>query len=81
MKPQDIIFVLILLILFFLRKPKLFEIIGLLCLVLAIQLFAQWVFFTAQRLTMYGAAFILIGAVWELVKMGRSPRLRKKRIQ
>ena len=73
MKPQDIVFVIVLLGLLFIRKPKLFEIVGLFCLILAMPLFAKWIFFTAQRLVMYGGAFIFIGAMWELVN------LRKKK--
>lgn len=73
MKPQDIVFFVILAGLIFLRKPRLFEIVGLLCFALAMPFFAKWIFFTAQRLVMYGGAFIFLGALWELVK------LRKKK--
>jgi len=40
--------------------------VGLGCFVLAIPLFSQWIFFTAERLTWYGAAFI---AVWLLIQL------------
>jgi len=58
MKLQDVGFFLILIVLFFLKKPRVFLYAGLVCWILAIPLFAQWVFFTAERLTWYGAAFI-----------------------
>lgn len=60
MKPQDIGFFLILITLFIVKKPRIFLFAGLLCWVLSIPLFAKWIFFTAERLTWYGAAFILI---------------------
>lgn len=59
MKPQDIGFFFILITLFFIKKPKLFLYSGLACWLLAIPLFAKWIFFTGERLTWYGAAFVL----------------------
>lgn len=59
MKPQDIGFFLVLIALILTKKPRLFLIAGLVSWVLAIPLFAMWIFFTAERLTWYGAAFIL----------------------
>jgi len=59
MKIQDVIFLAILAGILLMRKPKLLVMIGLGCLVLAIPLFAKWVFFTAERLTWYAAAFFL----------------------
>lgn len=60
MKPQDIGFLLVLVVLLCIKKPRLFLIAGLASWVLAIPLFAKWVFFTGERLTWYGVAFILI---------------------
>lgn len=60
MKPQDAVFFLTLLVLLITRQPRLFIIAGLSCLVLSIPLFATWVFFTAERLTWYAAAFIVV---------------------
>lgn len=57
MKPQDAAFFLSFAVLAVLRRPVLFVWAGLGCLVLAIPLFARWVFFTAERLTWYAAAF------------------------
>lgn len=59
MKIQDLGFLLVLGMLIFAKKPRLFLIAGLVCWILAIPLFAKWIFFTAERLTWYGAAFIL----------------------
>lgn len=58
MKPQDLLFVVVFITLVALRKPVLFMYTGIVCLGLAIPLFATWTFFTAERLTWYGAAFI-----------------------
>lgn len=59
MKPQDIAFIVVFLLLLALRKQKLFIYAGLGSLLLAIPLFAKWIFFTAERLTWYAAAFFL----------------------
>lgn len=66
MKPQDIIFILILLGLIYKRNPKWSAIAGLISLILAIPLFATWTFFTAERLTWYAAAFFLLSAILQL---------------
>jgi len=66
MKPQDILFIILLLGFLFLRKPKVFVWTGLLCLVLSMPLFAHWVFFTAERLVMYGAGFFLVAIIYFL---------------
>lgn len=60
MKNQDLIFFVVLLAIFFSRRPRLFVYAGLGCLLLAIPLFAKWVFFTAERLTWYAAVFFFI---------------------
>lgn len=59
MKPQDLLFVVVFLILLFLRKPRLLVAFGLGSLVLAAPLFALHVFFTAQRLVYYAGTFFL----------------------
>jgi len=59
MKIQDTAFFLILVVLFSARRPLLFVWVGLGCLLLAMPLFASWIFFTAERLTWYAAAFFL----------------------
>lgn len=57
MKPQDILFFVVFAALLVLHKPRLYVMSGLMCLLLAIPLFATWTFFTAERLTWYAAAF------------------------
>ena len=63
MKIQDIGFLIILTGVLFLRNAKIAVLIGLAYLVLAIPLFAKWVFFTAERLTWYAAAFFLAAVI------------------
>lgn len=58
MKPQDILFVVIAGAIVFFRRSWLLP-AGLVCLALAVPLFATWTFFTAERLTWYGSFFIL----------------------
>lgn len=58
MKLQDIGFIVALIILLLIKKPRFLLIAGLVSWMLAIPLFATWTFFTAERLTWYGAAFI-----------------------
>jgi hypothetical protein len=66
MKIQDIIFIIIFSGLLIARKPSWFGYAGLVCIVLAIPLYAKWVFFTAERLTWYGAAFLLVAMIFPL---------------
>ena len=68
MKPQDLFFFAVLLVLLGLRKPVYLVWAGLGCLALAIPLFAKWVFFTAERLTWYAAAFFLVFILISLLK-------------
>lgn len=63
MKPQDIVFLGILAILIFFKNPKLLVVAGLASFILAIPLFTMHIFFTAQRLAMYGAGFILLAII------------------
>jgi len=67
MKVQDLIFFLVYIGLIVSRKRIWFVWAGLICLMLAIPLFSFWIFFTAERLTWYAAAFFLayvISLVW-----------------
>lgn len=68
MKPQDIGFILVFVILLAFRRPVLFVWAGLGFLTLAIPLFATWTFFTAERLTWYAAAFFLAFIVISLLR-------------
>ena len=68
-KPQDLLFVVILIVLLWKRDARLFAIFGLSFIILSIPLFWQQIFFTAQRFTMYAVAFISISVVlniWNL---------------
>lgn len=68
MKIQDIGFIIVfLLILILLKRERVFIYAGLGCFLLAIPMFAKWIFFTAERLTWYGSAFILGFIVWETI--------------
>lgn len=69
MKIQDIIlFLLIIILLVFLRKPRLFAALGLVLLVLAIPLFAMQIFFTAQRLVYFSVLSLFIAVILELFR-------------
>lgn len=57
MKIQDVAFFALSGLLISFKKPQLFIWAGLVCLALSIPLFAGWIFFSAQRLTWYAAAF------------------------
>jgi len=63
MKIQDILFFVILLLVLLKRNPKITAIGGIICFVLSIPLFSAWIFFTAERLVWYGAAFFLVSAI------------------
>ncbi len=68
MKPQDIIFFIIF-VLVFLRKDHRFAAgVGLICIIASIPLFAFWIFFTAQRLIWYAAFFIILSVGFYLLK-------------
>lgn len=69
MKVQDIAFVLLFLFVLWRSNERLSVIIGLFCLFLAIPLFQFWIFFTAERLTWYAAAFFAYGILSQLTKL------------
>jgi hypothetical protein len=66
MKPQDIIFFLVLIFFIWKHNARLATFAGLVCLVISIPLFAKWVFFTAERLVWYAAAFFLLAIILQL---------------
>jgi len=68
MKIQDIAFFIVLALLIFKRNPRLTVACGILCLALSIPLFSFWIFFTAERLTWYAAAFFLLAIIFYLFK-------------
>jgi len=63
MKLQDIIFLVIFILVLIKQNSRLSTIAGIICLVLSIPLFALWVFFTAQHLVWYAAAFFFLSIV------------------
>lgn len=65
MKIQDLGFLVAFLAVLVARNDRLATLTGLLCLALAIPLFAFWIFFTAQRLIMYAAAFFLLAIIFQ----------------
>lgn len=68
MKIQDIAFFVVLGLLIIKRSPKLAALCGITSLFLSIPLFSFWIFFTAERLTWYAAAFFLLAIVFYLFK-------------
>ncbi len=66
MKIQDIAFFVVLALLIIKRDPKIAVFCGISCLVLSIPLFSFWVFFTAERLTWYAAAFFCLTIIFYL---------------
>ena len=73
MKIQDIAFFIILLSLLVLRKKQMFLYVGLICFILAIPLFATWIFFTGERLVWYGTGFIFVFILFNLF----TPQIKK----
>ncbi|HVZ66629.1 MAG TPA: hypothetical protein VG917_00010 [Patescibacteria group bacterium] len=71
MKPQDVLFILILVGLLYKRNPKYCVVAGLVSILLSLPLFGFWVFFTAERLVYYGVAFILVAIIMFLIKIRR----------
>lgn len=67
MKIQDIVFFIILGILLLINKPRWYVYAGLICLVIAMPLFAGWIFFTAERLTWYAGAFFLLAVLYNIL--------------
>lgn len=63
MKIQDIAFLFVLVLVVLLRKPKISIAIGIMCLLISIPLYSRWIFFTAERLVLYAACFILVGVI------------------
>lgn len=63
MKIQDILFLVIFVVLLLKRDSNWATLAGIICLFLSIPLFAFWVFFTAQHLVWYSAAFFFLAIV------------------
>ena len=83
MKAQDLIFLITILFIAWRRSSQLTIIIGLACLILAIPLFGFWIFFTAERLTMYAAGFFLL-AIGQMIfsgKMGQAGKTQRVKVR
>lgn len=63
MKIQDVGFLVALVFLWRQRKPQWAVLAGLLSLLLAMPLFKFWIFFTAERLVGYAAAFFALAII------------------
>jgi len=74
MKIQDILFLLVFLYVLWLHKPKVAIIIGLLLLLLSIPLFSLQIFFTAQHLVWYAAAFFLMAIILEILQLRKETK-------
>ncbi|OGH18872.1 MAG: hypothetical protein A3F31_04835 [Candidatus Levybacteria bacterium RIFCSPHIGHO2_12_FULL_38_12] len=66
MKPQDIVFLAVFLLLIIKRDVELVTVLGLLSLFFSMPLFYSWIFFTAERLVWYAAAFFLLSIIQQL---------------
>lgn len=67
MKIQDIVFLIILGVLLFKRDAKWTAGAGIISLIISVPLFSFWIFFTAERLTWYAAAFFLLSIILHLL--------------
>ncbi|MEK7450807.1 MAG: hypothetical protein AAB662_02620 [Patescibacteria group bacterium] len=66
MKPQDIVFFIILAFLIWKKNSRWAALAGIISLIVSIPLFSFWIFFTAERLTWYAATFFLLSIVLTL---------------
>lgn len=73
MKPQDILFLIAVLGLAMYKKPMVFLWAGILSFSMSMPLFFMHIFFTAERLTWYGAFFVLMYIVFS---MGASDKVK-----
>lgn len=69
MKIQDIAFIVVFVVLILKRNPIFAAYAGIISLVLSIPLFTFWIFFTAQRLVMYAAAFFLLSLIFHIIDL------------
>jgi len=68
-KIQDLAFFIVFIILLIKRDSKLAAGAGIISLILSIPLFSFWIFFTAERLTWYAAAFFLLSVIFHLISL------------
>lgn len=64
MKPQDLIFLSIMLLLLFSKNHKIFAALAIGLLIIAIPLFEFWKFFTAERMVLYSVICIVISVIF-----------------
>jgi len=69
LKPQDLLFIAVFILLLIKRDPKIFAAAGLSCLIVSIPLFSQWVFFTAQRLVWFAFLLFSFAVILNLAKL------------
>lgn len=69
MKIQDLAFLAVFLLVLWRRNSMLAAGLGIFCLVLAIPLFNFWIFFTAERLTWYAAAFFAYAVILSIMRI------------
>lgn len=67
MKPQDILFFIVLIFLLLKHNSRYAIGVGIISLILSIPLFSFWIFFTAERLTWYAWGFLLLGVLLEII--------------
>lgn len=72
MKPQDLVFVVLLAFLLYKKSPRLAAGFGIVSLLLSIPLFYRWIFFTAERLTWYAAAFFLLSTILYMIELKKT---------
>ena len=68
-KPQDLLFILVLILLLLKRDGRWFAFAGIICLGVSAPLFAKWIFFTAQHLVYYAFTFFLVAVLFNLKAM------------
>lgn len=68
-KIQDLIFLFFFIVLIYKNHYSWFVIAGLVSLSISIPLFSFWIFFTAERLTWYAAAFFLAAIILNLINL------------
>lgn len=71
MKPQDIIFIVVLAALLFRRDARLFAVVGIALLFLSMPLFSFWIFFTAQRFVLYAFVCFILSLLLVLLKKAK----------
>lgn len=69
LKPQDIVFIIVLVLLLLRKDARLFIAAGLVSLAISMPLFAKWIFFTAERLVLYGFIFLVLSILLSLIQM------------